>query len=288
MSHERHGVSNQYSLSNAYKKCTHSTLSSLQDSIQMSYQLLTFHFEYDTPNYLKHFRQMFNVYSVMRYKSGKLVFVCYPVVCKSHMPLRWRRNGRDGVSNHQPRDCLLNRLFRRRSNKISKLCVTGLCAGNSPETGEFPAKMASNAENVSILMTSSWWWHGHHNELWISYNTAPPKCTQWPHTMQPSLLCLLAERQLHIGLFYFEWINICGLQLSAMKCIRGILTETCQLIPKLNQNTIWLMIYKNHKMIEYIYIYYRKIDIIVHRGRTHLRTSTIIGHFWVIFNGSFL
>ena len=27
---------------------------------------------------------------------------------------QWRHNGRDGVSNHQPYDCLLNRLFRRR------------------------------------------------------------------------------------------------------------------------------------------------------------------------------
>ena len=68
--------------------------------------------------------------------------------------LRWRHNGRDSVSNHQPHDCLLNRLFRRRSKKTSKLCVTGPCAGNSPGTGEFPAQMASNAENVSI-----WWRH---------------------------------------------------------------------------------------------------------------------------------
>ena len=41
--------------------------------------------------------------------------------------------------------------------KTSKLRVTGLCAGNSPETGEFPAQMASNAENVSI------WWRHHVN-----------------------------------------------------------------------------------------------------------------------------
>ena len=70
------------------------------------------------------------------------------------LPLRWRYNGRDSVSNHQPRDCLLNHLFRRRSKKTSKRRVTGLCAGNSPVTGEFPAQMASNAENVSI-----WWRH---------------------------------------------------------------------------------------------------------------------------------
>ena len=45
--------------------------------------------------------------------------------------LRWRHNGRDSVSNHQPHDCLLNRLFRRRTKKPSKLSVTGLCVGNS-------------------------------------------------------------------------------------------------------------------------------------------------------------
>ena len=68
--------------------------------------------------------------------------------------LRWRHNERDSVSNHQPHDCLLSRLFRRRSKKTSKLCVTGLCVGNSPGTGEFPAQLASYAENVSI-----WWRH---------------------------------------------------------------------------------------------------------------------------------
>ena len=42
-------------------------------------------------------------------------------------PLHWPLNERDGVSYHQPHDCLLNRLFRRRSKKTSKLHVTGLC-----------------------------------------------------------------------------------------------------------------------------------------------------------------
>ena len=72
----------------------------------------------------------------------------------SYITLWWRHNGRDSVSNHQPHDCLLNRLFRRRWKETSKLRVTGLCAGNSPGTGEFPAQMASNVENVSI-----WWRH---------------------------------------------------------------------------------------------------------------------------------
>ena len=38
----------------------------------------------------------------------------------------------------------------------SKLRVTGLCVGNSPATGEFPAQMASNAENVSIWLCHHW------------------------------------------------------------------------------------------------------------------------------------
>ena len=46
--------------------------------------------------------------------------------------LQWRHNYRDGASNHQPHDYLLNRLFRRRSKKTWKFRVTNLCAGNSP------------------------------------------------------------------------------------------------------------------------------------------------------------
>ena len=68
--------------------------------------------------------------------------------------LKWRHNGHDSVSNHQPRDCLLNRLFRCRSKKTSKLRVTGLCARNSPVPDECPAQMANNTETVSI-----WWRH---------------------------------------------------------------------------------------------------------------------------------
>ena len=82
--------------------------------------------------------------------------------------LQWRHNGRDSVSNHQRHECLLNRLFRRRSKKTSKLRVTGLCAGNSPGTGEFPAQMVSYAENVSI------WWRHHvlGSRRWLHFGCA--------------------------------------------------------------------------------------------------------------------
>ena len=76
--------------------------------------------------------------------------------------LQWRHNERDSVSNHQPHDCLLKPLFRRRSKKTSKLRVTGLCVGNSPGTGEFSAQMVSYAENVSI------WWRHHVLEFHLS------------------------------------------------------------------------------------------------------------------------
>ena len=85
----------------------------------------------------------------------------YPVAVRLHQimvgkkySLQWCNNGHNGVPNHQPHDCSLNHLFRHRSEKTSKLRVTGLCAENSPVTGEFPAQRSSNAEDISI-----WWRH---------------------------------------------------------------------------------------------------------------------------------
>ena len=82
-----------------------------------------------------------------------LAVVCWDIRSTFNQ-LQWRHNKHVSVSNHHPHDCLLNRVFRRRSKKATKLRVTGLCAGNSPVTGEFPAQKASNTENVSI-----WWRH---------------------------------------------------------------------------------------------------------------------------------
>ena len=94
--------------------------------------------------------------------------------------LRWRHNGRDSVSNHQSHHCLLNRLFRRRWKKASKFRVTGLCAMNSPGTGEFPAQMTSNAENGSI-----WWRHHdinneHHCRSPVVTAIQRQTLTHWP------------------------------------------------------------------------------------------------------------
>ena len=106
---------------------------------------------------------------------------------KLRITLQWRHNGRDGVSNHQPHDCLLNRLFGCRSKKTSKLRVTGLCAGNSPGTGEFLAQMASNAESVSI------WWR--HHDL--------QECSRLNNWF--ALWCSVSSMMVHFRVYCFKW-----------------------------------------------------------------------------------
>ena len=99
-------------------------------------------------------------YRLPGYGAVTILHTC--VDCESYISylkgnpvtLQWCHNGYHGVSNHQPHHCLLNRLFRRRSKKISKPRLTSRCAGNSSVTGEFSVQMASKAENVSI-----WWRH---------------------------------------------------------------------------------------------------------------------------------
>ena len=62
-------------------------------------------------------------------------------------PSRWRHNERDGVSNYQPYDCLLNRLFRRRYKKRQSSTSLALVRGihrwpvNSPHNGSVTRKM---------------------------------------------------------------------------------------------------------------------------------------------------
>ena len=71
--------------------------------------------------------------------------------------LQWRYNERDGVSNHPCPEYLLNRSFRRRLKKTSKLRAIGLCEGNPPLTGGFPPQRPSHPEKGFHLMTS---WSG--------------------------------------------------------------------------------------------------------------------------------
>ena len=93
----------------------------------------------------------------------------------AHFTLQWRHNGRDRVSNHQPHDCLLNRLFRRRSKKTSKLRVTGLYAGNSPGQVNSPHKGSVTRKMFPFgdVITKNNFPHCNSNSMEISFCSHP-------------------------------------------------------------------------------------------------------------------
>ena len=128
--------------------------------------------------------------------------------------LQRRHNGRDCVSNHRRLDCVLNRLFRRRSKKTSKLHVTGLCEGNSLITGGFPAQRASVAENVPV------WWR-HHVTCFIIVggweSDTDLRCTYL--IFQCFTKCSRIKKALHMGgksllqhfvhcIYLFVWLSV--------------------------------------------------------------------------------
>ena len=76
-------------------------------------------------------RNTLDTSSARRWYGVSLVRSLYDL-CSTIAILQWRHDGHDGFSNHQPHDCLLNLLSRRKSKKTSKLRVTGIYAGNSP------------------------------------------------------------------------------------------------------------------------------------------------------------
>ena len=101
-----------------------STLTTVQHSRSMEHQCHhSQHSRFNRPSMACHQGVMRSPQHTPRNKAAAIT-----------MKSEWERN-------HQPRECLLNRVFRRRSKKTSKLCVTSLCAGNSPVNGEFPAQI---------------------------------------------------------------------------------------------------------------------------------------------------
>ena len=128
--------------------------------------------------------------------------------------LHWHHNEPDGVSDHQPHDCLLACLFRHGSKKTPKLSVTGLCEGNSPGTGEFPAQKASNAKKVSIR------WRHHakcitvcicvyiarHNQRCSRYLCAPG------HRSQAKILCMKHKQAVAVLIMdrISTWLKTCN------------------------------------------------------------------------------
>ena len=97
---------------------------------------------------------------------GKLSLHSINTTMQSCLPsLHWRHIDHDGVSNHQPHGCLLNRLFGRRSKKTSKLRVTSLCAGNSlgpvnsPYKGPVTRKMFPFDDVIMFRKKNGYRWY---------------------------------------------------------------------------------------------------------------------------------
>ena len=89
--------------------------------------------------------------------------------------LLWRHNGHDSISNHQPYDCLLNRLFRRGSKKTSKLRVTGLCVGNSPGPVNSPHKWPVTRKMFPFDDVIMYKWGGmwRFGGYWVVHSSVP-------------------------------------------------------------------------------------------------------------------
>ena len=163
--------------------------------------------------------------SVAPYRLSKISDVFFSFHVSMYF-LLWRHDGHNGVSNLQPHDCLLHRLFRRRSKKTSKLRVTGLCVGNSPVTGEFPAQRASNAGNVSI------WWRHHAMNSNLAYlyyggpNASPHR--KLFNNQVVVLICPLHHRSNNsswwIGIGTFTWTCISDVTIHELLMVS---TECC-------------------------------------------------------------
>ena len=128
---------------------------------------------------------------------------------------------------------------RCRSKKTSKPRVTGLCAGNSPVTGEFLAQRASNVENVST------WWRHHGNERhkqvqsWLV--TLLTVIVQfWRHVFSERMLLIFVQ----VGLLK---LSVCFCRVSRGPCSQA----KCELITNLMEICVALhvKIYDQTKLL---------------------------------------
>ena len=80
---------------------------------------------------------------------------------QSHQTLQWRHNERDGISNHQPRDCLFNRLFKAQIKENIK------APRHWPSWGEFTGDRWIPRTKGQYHGKASIWWR-HHEKLGTS------------------------------------------------------------------------------------------------------------------------
>ena len=84
-----------------------------------------------------------------KYKIFIQKFTFENVVRKMPIVLQWRHNERDGVSNHQPRDCLLNCLFKAQIKENIKASRHWALWGEFTGDRWIPHTKGSDVENIS-------------------------------------------------------------------------------------------------------------------------------------------
>ena len=138
--------------------------------------------------------------------STSLNFSRIMLCIASSMPVYWRHNDHDSVSNRQPYGCLLNRLFRRRSKKTSKFRVTGFCVGNSPGPVNSPHKGQVTRKMFpfdDVIMLDLYLLRNNHfGYILIEYHVQPPSPeshhgSNW-HATKAYYPAYLAQVSLHI------------------------------------------------------------------------------------------
>ena len=132
-----------------------------------------------------------------------IIYIILFAKCCS-FPLQWRHNDHECVSNHQPRGCLLNRLFRPRSKKTSKLRVTGLCVGNSPGPVNSPHKGPVTRKCFHLMTSSCERFMNVH--CWCTILTSH-KCHGISNHLQLDCLCnrLRTKKSSFLTLTWADW-----------------------------------------------------------------------------------
>ena len=118
------------------------------------------------------------------------------------IPLQRRENERDGVSNHEPHDCLLNHAQIKEIIKAPRHWP--LCG---EFTGEFPSQRASNANNFSI------WWRQHVNKLSF-IDRRVIDFLDHVSLLSPTALSIIREHYMYITPVYIP-----GVWCKIMSCI---------------------------------------------------------------------
>ena len=161
------------------------------------------------------------------------------------------------MSHHRPYDCLSNGLFRRRSKQTAKLCVTGLCEGNSPVTSEFPAQLG--------------YCEGFHRQFrkWII--VCWPLSITWPNTDPLSAVQLWTN---------FSEVGIKTAKLSTTLFVRCLLANVRQFVLPfiIFVFLIGLKYYSNQEMFFVtLYTFHREQPAHFRQSIHNMRCSFIIG-----------